>query len=120
MAKVMNALHEGARLLDEVEGSGTSEVWMNLCLAQGGVVMASPWIFLLAYPHPEDERELYVAYVYGNVASLAMAARMVYGTGRFERLGFRRGFRAEAPEEERRVYDFRLFAERLARLGGVR
>ena len=120
MAEVMNAVHDGARLLDEVEGTGTSEVWTNMCLEQGGLVFALPWIFLLAYPHPEDERELYVAYTYGDVASLARVSRLVYETGRFERLSFRRGFRSERPEEERRVYDFRLFTERLERMGGVR
>lgn len=120
MAEVMNAVHEGARLLDEVEGAGTSEVWTNMCLEQGGVVIATPWIFLLGYPHPEDEQELYVAYVYGDLALLARLARLGVGLGRFERLSFRRGFRSERPEEERRVYDFRLFTERLERMGGVR
>ena len=113
-----NATIDGAHLLDEVEGEGTAERWLNLCLAQGGVVFAMPWVLVMAYPKPEDARELYVAYAYGDMAGLAGAARMAYGTGRFERLSFRRGFGSGRDEEERRVYDFAAFLGRMERLAG--
>ena len=118
MAEVMNATIEGARLLDEVEGEGTAERWLNLCLAQGGVVFAMPWVLILAYPRPEDERELYVAYAYGDMAGLACAARMAYDSGRFDWLSFRRGFGSGRDEEERRVYGFAEFLGRMERLAG--
>lgn len=111
-----NATIDGARLLDEVEGEGTAERWLNLCLAQGGVVFSMPWVLILAYPNPEDERELYVAYAYGDMAGLADAARMAYDSGRFERLSFRRGFGSGRDEVERRVYDFAVILGRMERL----
>jgi hypothetical protein len=111
-----NATRDGALLLDEVEGGGTAESWMNMCLAQGGVVFAMPWVLVLAYPYHEDARELYVAYAYGDIAGLASAARMAYDSGRFDRLSFRRGFGSGRVEAERRVYDFTAFLNRMESL----
>lgn len=111
-----NATRDGSLLLDEVEGDGTAEAWMNMCLAQGGVVFAMPWVLVLAYPYPEEARELYVAYAYGDLSGLASAARMVYDSGRFERLSFRRGFGSGRVEAERRVYDYAEFVNRMERL----
>ena len=111
-----NALIDGARLLDEVEGEGTAENWLNMCIVQGGVVFTTPWVLVLAYPKPEVERELYVAYAYGDIAGLASAARMAYDSGRFDRLSFRRGFGSGRVEAERRVYDFAEFMNRMERL----
>ncbi|MBR5888898.1 MAG: hypothetical protein IKY92_02510 [Akkermansia sp.] len=111
-----NAVIDGARLLDEVEGEGIAETWLNLCLSQGGWVVAMPWVFIMAYPRPEDERELYVAYAYGDLSGLAWAARMTFASGSFDRLSFRRGFGSGQEEEERRVYDYAEFMNRMERL----
>lgn len=115
MAEVKNAVQDGARLLDEVEGAGTAEVWTNLCLSQGGEVLATPALFLLGYPSPEDSSTLYVAYAYGDVRSLAGAARFLHG--RYKRISFRRGFGVELDEVQApHVYDYDELMHRLERM----
>ena len=106
-----DATRDGARLLDEVEGTGTAEAWLNLCISQGGVVVATPWVFFLAYPQPEDARELYVAYAYGDLRSVGAVGRLCLESGRFDRMAFRRGF-GKADEEEARVYNLAELVER--------
>lgn len=111
-----NATIDGALLLDEVEGAGTAEAWLNLCISQGGVVLATPWVFFLAYPQPDAERELYVAYAYGDLRSVGAAGRMCLESGRFDKMSFRRGFGSGRDEEERRVYNLAELVERTERL----
>lgn len=111
-----NATQDGARLLDSVMGEGEAEVWTNLCMGNGGVVCCTPWLFFLGYPKEEDERCLYVAFLYGDLQAVAEFSMNILNSGQFDRVEFRKSFtkRGEAAERPL-VYDRRL-VERMYRM----
>lgn len=96
-----HATRDGARLLDEVEGEGEAERWMNMCLGNAGVVVATPWLFLLGFPKRDEPDVLYVSYLYGTRAAVAEFGLQVKRSGQFRFVEFRKNFlkgeRAEGP-----------------------
>lgn len=110
-----NATRDGARLLDEVEGEGEAERWMNMCLGNGGVVCATPWLFFLGFPKRDEPDVLYVSYLYGSRASVADFSMSVLRTGRFQYVEFRKNFLKGDGAEGPYRYD-RRFVERLWRM----
>lgn len=111
-----NATRDGARLLDEVEGEGEAEVWMNMVLDLGGICVCSPWCFFLAYPKEGEPRTLYVPYLYGRLAQVAAVSRLCLDSGDFDRVEFRKNFLKGDAAEGPWVYDARRFVERMERL----
>lgn len=110
-----NATRDGARLLDEVEGDGEAERWTNMCLGNGGIVCATPWLFFLGYPLRDEPHVLYVPYLYGDRRAVADFSMSILRLGTFTHVEFRKNFlKGDAAEGPWR-YD-RRFVERLWRL----
>ena len=111
----MNAFVDGVRLLDEVEGEGTAERWVNMCAANGGIVLCTPWLFFIGFPKRDDERCLYVSYLFGDGKAVADFSVYILDTGLFDRVEFRKNFLKSARAEGPFLYDAR-FVRKLAKL----
>ncbi len=111
----MNAFIDGVRLLDEVEGEGTAERWTNMCAANGGIVLCTPWLYFIGFPKRGDERCLYVSYLYGTGKAVADFSVYILDTGLFDRVEFRKNFLKGDSAEGPFMYDGK-FVRRLARI----
>lgn len=110
-----DATRDGSLLLDKVEGEGTAERWANFTVAQGGIFLATPWLLFMGHAKEDDERTLYVSYLYGDMRAVADFSKLILDTGRFDYVEFRKNFLKGAQAEGPWVYD-RRFVERLHRL----
>ena len=112
----VNATIEGLRLLEEVEGVGEASDWLTMCIANGGVVCATPWLLFMGFPKTDEESTLYVSYLYGTARSVADFSKLILDTGRFTHVEFRKNFlkTGDSAEEPCR-FDGR-FVEKLWRL----
>ncbi len=111
-----HATRDGARLLDEVEGAGEAEVWMNLVLDMGGVCVCSPWVLFMAYPKEGEPRTLYVPYLYGRLREIAAVSRLCLDSGDYDLVEFRKNFLKGDAAEGPWVYDARRIVERMERM----
>lgn len=111
----VNATMEGLRLLEEVEGTGEASAWMTMCIANGGVCCATPWLLFMGFPKEGEETTLYVSYLYGDRRAVADFSKLILDTGRFTHVEFRKNFLKGDGAEGPYRYD-RRFVERLWRM----
>lgn len=112
----VNATVEGLRLLEEVEGVGEASDWLTMCIANGGVVSATPWLLFMGFPKTGEETTLYVSYLYGTARSVADFSKLILDTGRFTHVEFRKNFLKSGVNAEKPLRFDRRFVERLWRL----
>lgn len=112
----VNATVEGLRLLEEVEGVGEASDWLTMCIANGGVVCATPWLLFMGFPKTGEETTLYVSYLYGTARSVADFSKLILDTGRFTHVEFRKNFLKSGENAEKPLRFDRRFVERLWRL----
>lgn len=112
----VNATVEGLRLLEEVEGVGEASDWLTMCIANGGVVCATPWLLFMGFPKTGEESTLYVSYLYGTARSVADFSKLILDTGRFTHVEFRKNFLKSGVNAEKPLRFDRRFVERLWRL----
>lgn len=112
----VNATIEGLRLLEEVEGVGEASGWLTMCIANGGVVCATPWLLFMGFPKTGEESTLYVSYLYGTARSVADFSKLILDTGRFTHVEFRKNFLKTGDSAEKPCRFDGRFVEKLWRL----
>lgn len=112
----VNATIEGLRLLEEVEGVGEASDWLTMCIANGGVVCATPWLLFMGFPKTGEESTLYVSYLYGTARSVADFSKLILDTGRFTHVEFRKNFLKSGDSAEKPCRFDGRFVEKLWRL----
>ena len=112
----VNATIEGLRLLEEVEGVGEASDWLTMCIANGGVVCATPWLLFMGFPKTGEESTLYVSYLYGTARSVADFSKLILDTGRFTPVEFRKNFLKTGDSAEKPCRFDGRFVEKLWRL----
>lgn len=112
----VNATIEGLRLLEEVEGVGEASDWLTMCIANGGVVCATPWLLFMGFPKTGEESTLYVSYLYGTARSVADFSKLILDTGRFTHVEFRKNFLKTGDSAEKPCRFDGRFVEKLWRL----
>ena len=112
----VNATIEGLRLLEEVEGVGEASDWLTMCIANGGVVCATPWLLFMGFPKTGEESTLYVIYLYGTARSVADFSKLILDTGRFTHVEFRKNFLKTGDSAEKPCRFDGRFVEKLWRL----